>query len=154
MRTVVIPHAGSVRTTQWVFRIARRSADVYARIDGSPRRTHKALQVTLAGGLLALPIVWLTAAVFGYTLMFKSLGASSWRNAYDFAGSAMFTLGFAKPDDLPKHTLSFTAAALAQAQNLGQPMPALEAVKWYNTPPLAMEQLQDKAILVEVFRTW
>lgn len=47
------------------------------------------------------------------------------------------------------------AATTAHAQkNLGEPMPVLEAVKWYNTPPLAMEQLQGKAILVEVFRTW
>ncbi len=71
------------------------------------------LQLTLAIGLLALALLWLTSAVIGYTLMFKSLGASSWRNAYDLAGSSMFTLGFAKADDLPKLTLAVTAAALA-----------------------------------------
>jgi len=32
--------------------------------------------------------------------------------------------------------------------------PELDPVKWYNTPPLALEQLQGKAVLVEVFRTW
>lgn len=69
--------------------------------------------MTLALGLLALPLMWLTSGVFGYLLMFKALGATSWRNAYDLAGSSMFTLGFAKPEDLPKLTLSFTAAALA-----------------------------------------
>ena len=40
------------------------------------------------------------------------------------------------------------------AQQLGETLPAIEAVKWYNTPPLALEQLQGKAILLEVFRTW
>lgn len=40
------------------------------------------------------------------------------------------------------------------AQRLGHRPPELEAVKWYNTPPLALAQLQDKAVLVEVFRTW
>ncbi len=113
VRTVVIPHGGSVRLTQGIFKTARKLAYVYARIDGSPRRQHSALQVALAGGLLALPIVWLTSAVIGYTLMFRALGAASWRLAYDLAGSSMFTLGFAKADDLPKLTLAFTAAALA-----------------------------------------
>lgn len=113
VRTVVIPHGGSVRLTQGIFKSARNLARLYARIDPSPRRQHGALQVALAGGLLALPMAWLTSAVVGYTLMFKSLGAASWRQAYDLAGSSMFTLGFAKAEDLPKLTLAFTAAALA-----------------------------------------
>lgn len=113
IRTVVIPHGKSVRLTQGVFRASRRVAHWYARLDPAPSRQHSALQITLALGLLMLPLLWLTSAVVGYSLMFKSLGASSWRNAYDLAGSSMFTLGFAKAEDLPKLTLSFTAAALA-----------------------------------------
>ena len=50
--------------------------------------------------------------------------------------------------------LSLFLAPTIDAQELGQRPPALEAVKWYNTPPLALEQLQGKAVLVEVFRTW
>lgn len=50
--------------------------------------------------------------------------------------------------------LAVAATTVHTQANLGRPMPAIEAVKWYNTPPLAMEQLQGKAILVEVFRTW
>lgn len=42
----------------------------------------------------------------------------------------------------------------AEAQNVGAAPPVIEAVKWYNTPPLALENLQGKAVLVEVFRTW
>jgi hypothetical protein len=113
VRTVVIPHGGSVRLTQGIFKAARKLAYLYARLDRSSRRQHGALQVALAAGLLALPIAWLTSAVVGYTLMFKSLGAESWRRAYDLSGSSMFTLGFAKADDLPKLTLAFTGAALA-----------------------------------------
>ena len=67
----------------------------------------------MAGGLLLLPLVWLTAAVFGYALMFKALGAGSWRAADEFVGSSMFTLGSAQADDLPKLTLLFSGAALA-----------------------------------------
>jgi len=52
---------------------------------------------------------------------------------------------------------ALAAAALApraDAQALGERPPEMDAVKWYNTPPLALEELQGQTILVEVFRTW
>lgn len=97
IRTVVIAHGKPVRLTQAVFRASRRIAHWYARVDRSPSRQHGELQITLALGLLMLPLPWLTSGIVGYTLMFKSLGASSWRDAYDLAGSSMFTLGFEPP---------------------------------------------------------
>jgi len=48
-------------------------------------------------------------------------------------------------------TVALTWTASAQ---VGETPPELGAVKWYNAPPLALEQMQGKAILVEVFRTW
>lgn len=36
----------------------------------------------------------------------------------------------------------------------GGPMPEFDAVKWYNTVPLLAADLQNKAVLIEVFRTW
>lgn len=30
----------------------------------------------------------------------------------------------------------------------------LDVVQWFNTPPIALDQLQGHAVLVEVFRTW
>jgi hypothetical protein len=42
----------------------------------------------------------------------------------------------------------------AAAQAVGTPPPEFVPVKWYNTPPLTLEELRGKAILVEVFRTW
>ena len=47
-------------------------------------------------------------------------------------------------------TVALTWTASAQ---VGETPPELGAVKWY-TPPLALAQMQGKAILVEVFRTW
>lgn len=41
-----------------------------------------------------------------------------------------------------------------RAQTLGEAPPEIEAVKWYNTPALALESLRGKTVLVEVFRTW
>jgi hypothetical protein len=113
VRTVVLPHAGSVRLTRAVFRWFRRLARLYEKVDSSPHRRHAVTQFSVALGLLFLPVVWLSIALGGYTMMFKGLDTSSWRESYDLAGSSLFTLGFAKPDDLGRLTLAFTASALA-----------------------------------------
>ncbi|MCB9898865.1 MAG: hypothetical protein H6825_12745 [Planctomycetes bacterium] len=42
----------------------------------------------------------------------------------------------------------------ATAQRIGLPPPELEAVKWYNAPALQLADLRERAVLVEVFRTW
>ncbi len=47
-----------------------------------------------------------------------------------------------------------TALASTARAQIGLAPPALDAVKWYNTPPLALDQLHGKAVLIEVFRTW
>lgn len=113
VRTVVLPHGGSVRLTRAVFRLAPKLSALYGRLDRDARRQHNVLQVLLAGALLSLPLIWLSTAVVGFTMMFQALGTDDWRASYDLAGSSMFTLGFAKPDDLPRLTLSFAGAALA-----------------------------------------
>ena len=46
---------------------------------------------------------------------------------------------------------ALTSPALGQT---GQRAPEFDSVRWYNTPPLTMESLAGKAVLVEVFRTW
>lgn len=50
--------------------------------------------------------------------------------------------------------LAACAIASPGSAQVGERPPALDPVKWYNTPPLALEQLQGKAVLIEVFRTW
>ena len=37
---------------------------------------------------------------------------------------------------------------------VGEKAPALDVLKWYNTPPVAAEKMLGRAVLVEVFRTW
>ena len=61
-----------------------------------------------------------------------------------------------------KRTLPVTAAAVLALPllsgtgpaRIGGEMPEFQAVKWYNTPPLSVEDLREKAVFVEVFRTW
>ena len=113
--TVVIPHGLSTRLARFVFATARRAAGAYGVLDRSPRRQHVVLPVALAAGLLALPLIWLTSAVVGYTALFRAFGTDTWRESYRLAGSSMFTLGFADAGDLPRTTLAFTASALSMA---------------------------------------
>ncbi len=59
------------------------------------------------------------------------------------------------PRILVAAALVVASAPGAFAQDgVGSPAPKLDAVKWYNTPPLTMEAFHGKAVLVEVFRTW
>ncbi len=37
---------------------------------------------------------------------------------------------------------------------VGEKAPAMDVLKWYNTPPIAAEKMLGRAVLVEVFRTW
>jgi hypothetical protein len=115
LSTVVLPHGRSTRLTKGVFRATRHAAKAYGRLDPSPRRQHTATQMSVACGLLLLPMIWLGVTMVGYMCMFKSFGSPTWRSAYDIAGSSMLTLGFAKENGLPTLTLSFTAAALTIA---------------------------------------
>ena len=48
----------------------------------------------------------------------------------------------------------FASAPPVHAQSVGSPAPEFVPAKWYKSPPLTMEQLRGKAVLVVVFRTW
>lgn len=48
-------------------------------------------------------------------------------------------------------TALLAAAAVAQ---VGSPPPELVAARWMNAPPLSLEELRGKAVLIEIFRTW
>jgi hypothetical protein len=48
--------------------------------------------------------------------------------------------------------LAFAAAPSAHAQ--GGTMPDFSGATWLNTPPLSTQDMEGRAVLVEVFRTW
>ena len=43
--------------------------------------------------------------------------------------------------------------SLASAQ-VGEKLPKMDVLQWYNSPPIAEENLAGRAVLVEIFRTW
>lgn len=57
---------------------------------------------------------------------------------------------------LPLAAAAFAAPLLLPdlAPPLGASLPEFDALKWYNSVPLQAADLQNKAVLIEVFRTW
>ncbi|MFK5955107.1 MAG: hypothetical protein QM477_01540 [Planctomycetota bacterium] len=49
--------------------------------------------------------------------------------------------------------LTLVVSSPATAQVSGT-MPSFEGATWYNTPALSMEDMEGRAVMVEVFRTW
>ncbi len=50
--------------------------------------------------------------------------------------------------------LAVATALPASAQKASDTMPEFADATWFNTPPLTTADVEDHAILVEVFRTW
>ncbi|HVE92031.1 MAG TPA: hypothetical protein VNE62_07000 [Actinomycetota bacterium] len=115
VRTFVLPRAAPVSLTRIVFVSSRW---VFGLVIGRFREFASkdrlmALYAPLT--LLLLPSVWLILVGAGYAAMFWGLGARTIRDAIDYSGSSLFTLGFARPPGFASHLLSFTAAGLGIA---------------------------------------
>jgi hypothetical protein len=112
VRTVVVPRGTSSVLTGLVFASMRAVFRVL-----TPRRRGFASRDRLLAlyapfSLLALPVAWLTLVLVGYALVYRSLGDTSLREAVRLSGSALLTLGFADPGNLPATVLVFTEAAV------------------------------------------
>ncbi len=51
-------------------------------------------------------------------------------------------------------SLALAALSLGAAPAASAQMPEFENATWLNTPPLSTQDLEGRAVLVEVFRTW
>ena len=57
------------------------------------------------------------------------------------------------PFFLASAALTLAAASPTAAQEPGT-MPSFEGATWFNTPALSMGDMEGRAVMVEVFRTW
>jgi hypothetical protein len=112
VRTVVLPRGEPVLLTRSVFVWLRKAFDLW----GKRAKTYEQLDRTLAIyaplGLVALPGLWVTLVVAGFTAINWGLGVDPPREAFYMSGSSLFTLGFDSPPDVPTHVASFIEAAL------------------------------------------
>jgi hypothetical protein len=110
IKTFLVPRALRNYLTRVVFIAVRK----IFRVRASERRDYPTRDRVLAYyapvALVALLATWITILLVGFTAMFYALGGLSVLRAFTFAGSAMFTLGFASRDDAPTVLLDFVAA--------------------------------------------
>src|SRR5262249_37980394 len=62
--------------------------------------------------LLILLATWLVLILFGYMLVYVSLGADTWANAFSLSGSSLFTLGVVQPPNLLTAIVVFSESAI------------------------------------------
>jgi hypothetical protein len=110
VRTFVLPRGVAVPLTRLVsrvmsavFRAITRRQDDYARVD-------RTLALYGPITLLSFPAAWLLGLFAGFSLIIGALHDAGPREAIRDSGSALLTLGFATPADLPT-----TAAVLIEA---------------------------------------
>jgi hypothetical protein len=109
-QTLAVPRGTPVMITRWVFVTVGSLFDVVsARSDYRARDRLMALYAPLA--LLSLPFVWLTLVLASFTLLFWASG-QPWAAAFLESGSALLTLGFKTPGDLPVAGVAFVEAVL------------------------------------------
>lgn len=113
IRTVVLPHGRTANLTHVMFMAVRRILDIHRKLPRMSKRRHEVMSLYAPLTLVCLPLVWLSGALAGFTMIFWGLGTTPWRAAFKLAGSSMLTIGFSNVDDLPRMAVSFFAAALA-----------------------------------------
>ncbi|MCA1690645.1 MAG: hypothetical protein LC733_00025 [Actinobacteria bacterium] len=112
VRTVVLPRGIPARLSSFIFVNVRKVFRL--RLRGTAGYEDRDRVMALYGplSLLTLALAWLVIVLGGYGAMFWALGAQPVREAFTLSGSSLFTLGFVRPDDLPKVALAFSEAAL------------------------------------------
>jgi len=110
--TVVVPRGVPVRLTRVVFRSSRRLFELGNRSAGTYEDLDRLMALYAPLTLVALPVVWLTLVLVGFTAIFRALGIPSWTLALEASGSSMTTLGFVPVTGIPQYLAAFVEAAI------------------------------------------
>src|SRR5919106_3269479 len=112
VRTVVIPRGIPSRLTRFVFFQMRRLFRLRARPSAPFEKRDDVMALYAPVSLLILVLTWITIVIFAFAGMYWGLGGRSLPESFTLSGSAVLTLGFAEPSDLPATVLVFAEAAL------------------------------------------
>jgi hypothetical protein len=110
--TVVVPRGVPVRLTRAVFLAMRRLFELRSRFADTYEERDRAMALYAPLTLIALPVVWVSLTLLGYTAMYRALGVRPLRQAFVESGSSLLTLGFVRAEDLPTTFLAFSEAAV------------------------------------------
>lgn len=112
VRTFVLPRSAQDSISRSAFLTVRRLFQFRLRFARTYLERDRIMALYAPVGLVTLPLFWLGLVLLGYTLMFRSLGASGWERALILSGSSLLTLGFAAAEGLPMTFLAFSEAAI------------------------------------------
>lgn len=110
VRTMVVPRGLQSVIARAVYGALRGLLRPFMGADPSYERRDRVMAVFGPVSLLALPAVWLSLVLVGFTGMYWGLGTRSARSSFELSGSSLFTLGSHAADDLPSEILSFAEA--------------------------------------------
>ena len=97
LRTFVLPRGAPVMLTRLIARGMRAIFDLIARPSATYDRRDRVMALYGPITLVTFPAVWSSLVIVGFALMFRSVGAPGWLDAFRYSGSSMLTLGFAMP---------------------------------------------------------
>ena len=112
VRTVILPRGIPARLGRVVFISIRSLFRLRIGRNASYERRDRVMAAYAPTSLLMLLVVWISLVLVGYTGMFWGVGSRSVRQAFTLSGSAILTLGFERPPDIPATVLAFSEAAL------------------------------------------
>jgi hypothetical protein len=100
IRTVILPRAVPSRLTRWVFLSMRTVYELLIGRGATYERRDRIMASYGPGSLLVLLVTWIAIILAGYMAIYWALGHDP-AMAFKLSGSAVVTLGFAAPDDIP-----------------------------------------------------
>ena len=101
IQTFVLPRSVRTLLTRWVFLVVRNLFRPWTRRAKSYYERDRVMALYAPISLLVLPVVWLICVTLGYTAIYWALGIRPLYQAFTLSGSALLTLGFAVPPNLP-----------------------------------------------------
>ncbi len=110
VRTFLVPRALQAYVARAVFVTVRRVFRIWARGSRPFADRDRIMAYYAPVALLALLTLWVVFLVAGFTAMFFALGGRSPVEAFAFAGSSLFTLGFATRDDYASIAVTISGA--------------------------------------------
>jgi len=112
VRTVILPRGIPAKLGRVVFISMRSLFRLRIGRNASYERRDRVMAAYAPTSLLMLLVVWISLVLVGYPGMFWGVGSRSVRQAFTLSGSAILTLGFERPPDIPATVLAFSEAAL------------------------------------------
>jgi hypothetical protein len=100
VRTVILPRAVPARLTRMVFLSVRAVYELMIGRGATYERRDRIMAGYGPGSLLILLVIWIAIILGGYMAIYWALGHDG-EMAFKLSGSAVVTLGFAAPDDIP-----------------------------------------------------